>query len=412
MPAAFARLKVMARRLEWSEWAVWFGCGAFLAYSCATSGLWILGVLAALLLGAGCAQLFARAWAWHVGLAAYGAVTLLAFAGIWFKGFTIWGVAMAVGCAWASWSHYRGRARFIALAENADGEERGPKHSLVLWLRDPLYLDASILGDIAARAYGVPFNAGEECECFVVGKGMHYVMRVQDAFFLINYWEAPYFNDPEAAAESLRELRRATAVREHRAWLSVDFMHAGGELSEPKIYDAIGRLLAEISVSAPELLAVFHPATGRIAPWDSELREKLAGGEPLAVFTEPVNVPVIQVESSSPALAAAVAEARRRWPEFLAAYEAATDKERFSVKAPVTEGGNTEFIWIKVKAIAGDQIHGFLANDPVALGDLRLGAFVTVDVGELNDWVCPDPAAPDQPLGLFTVKAVSEAGRR
>lgn len=110
-------------------------------------------------------------------------------------------------------------------------------------------------------------------------------------------------------------------------------------------------------------------------------------------------------------MAAAVAEARRRWPEFTAAYQRAADKAPFAVKAPVTEAGNTEFIWINVKAIADDQIHGFLANDPVALGDLKLGSFVTVSVADLNDWVCPDPSAPGRPLGLFTVKAVRDSGK-
>ena len=51
------------------------------------------------------------------------------------------------------------------------------------------------------------------------------------------------------------------------------------------------------------------------------------------------------------------------------------------------------------------------ANDPVALGDLKLGSFVSVAVADLNDWVCPDPANPQRPLGLFTLDAVNEAGR-
>ena len=39
------------------------------------------------------------------------------------------------------------------------------------------------------------------------------------------------------------------------------------------------------------------------------------------------------------------------------------------------------------------------------------GDFVSVAEAELNDWVCPDPADPRRPLGLFTVKAVHAAGR-
>lgn len=413
------RFKIIVRRLSVWDWILWFGIGGWNLFSLVTERNHSAGVLAISLLGAGCFQLLAHRWAWHVGLAAY--LLLFSFALLlgFERDFAIWRVVTLLGILWGAWDHYRDRPRFLALTreaagfgtdENGDSAEDGPKHSLVLLLREPLYLDASILGQIASRAYGVPFNDGEDCECFVVGgDDKPYVMRVQGAMFLVHHWARPYFDDPESVAKGFRELRRATAVRDHRAWLSVDFIPASQQLPEEKIHDAIGRLLAEISATGAEILAVCHPSSRRLVPWESDFGEKLGGGAPLSIFNND-QVPVIQVASDSPAMAAAVAEARRRWPEFVATYEAAEDKTRFAVKAPVTEGGNTEFIWINVKTLAGDQIHGFLANDPVALGDLKLGSFVSASVADLNDWVCPDPASPNRPLGLFTVKAVRESG--
>lgn len=417
MSFSSSRVKNACKRLSGWDWILWFGLGGWLLVQFLLKINFFAGALAVPLLSAGVFQLFAHRWAWHVGLGAWlvgvAAVLLLTLR----DGFTFLKALWLLSMLWGVWTHYRERPRYLALTKEASGggsdEDEGPEHSLVFLLRSPLYLDASILGQIASRAYGVTFNDGDDCECFVVGKeNAPYVMRVQDALFLVHHWARPYFDDPGAVADDFRELRRANAVREHGAWFSVDFVRASSALPDDKILDAIGRLLAEVAaLDGAEILAVCHPSSRRIEPWEPELREKLASGDPLSVFGN-AQVPVIQVASDSPAMIAAVAEARRRWPEFLAAYQAAADKDPFSVKAPVTEGGRTEFIWINVKAIAGDDIHGFLANDPVALGDLKLGSFVTVRVSELNDWVCPDPAKPDHPLGLFTVKAVSEAARR
>lgn len=415
MPFNVSRFRTLFARLELLEWILWFGLGFWGLYNFVTNSHHVAGLIAVVCLSVGGFQLAAHRWAWAAGLAAWGFFSLLALTLCLTHDLTFWRIGGVVCAVWGLINHCRDRPRFLALPHSASGDgpdgNEGPKYSLVLWLREPLYLDASILGQIASRAFGLPFNEGDDCDCFVVGKETNHIMRVRDAWFLIHHWTRPYFDNPETVSDELRELRRAAAVRDHRAWFSVDFLRASGELPDAEIHALIGRMLAEVATADAEILAVFHPATGRVSPWEPSLRDKLTGEDPLSVFEEPVHVPVIQVASDSPAMAAAVAEARQRWPEFVTAFHAADDKERFSVKAPVTEAGRTEFIWIKVKAIAEDQIHGFLANDPVALGDLKLGSFVSVAVADLNDWICPDPSNPESPLGLFTLKAVHEAGR-
>ena len=96
----------------------------------------------------------------------------------------------------------------------------------------------------------------------------------------------------------------------------------------------------------------------------------------------------------------AVAEARRRWPEFMAAFQT-RDGELFSVKAPVRGGGNTEFIWIQVESCEGQQIRGTIGNDPVDLGGLKEGDAVAASAEEINDWAF---LREGQPVGMFTVK--------
>jgi uncharacterized protein YegJ (DUF2314 family) len=84
--------------------------------------------------------------------------------------------------------------------------------------------------------------------------------------------------------------------------------------------------------------------------------------------------------------------------------------ENFSVKAPVTYGDNTEFIWIEVTALEGDRIYGRLGNDPVDLGPLKFGSNVSVPLEDLNDWCYIDRRR--NLVGAFTVAAVQEAARR
>jgi uncharacterized protein YegJ (DUF2314 family) len=106
---------------------------------------------------------------------------------------------------------------------------------------------------------------------------------------------------------------------------------------------------------------------------------------------------------------AAVAQARQEWPRFKDAFEARAG-ENFSVKAPVTHGDNTEFIWISVTAIEGERVYGELANDPGDLGPLKLGSKASVQVSDLNDWCYVD--AEQNLAGGFTIAAVQNAAKK
>jgi uncharacterized protein YegJ (DUF2314 family) len=117
---------------------------------------------------------------------------------------------------------------------------------------------------------------------------------------------------------------------------------------------------------------------------------------------------VLPVSGDDPRMVAAVAECRRRWPEFVAAFEARSG-EHFTVKAPITHGDHTEFIWIEVTALENDVIYGTLGNEPVRLGPLKLGSKVRTAVADLNDWCYLDPTG--EPHGLFTLKVIDAAQR-
>jgi len=102
-----------------------------------------------------------------------------------------------------------------------------------------------------------------------------------------------------------------------------------------------------------------------------------------------------------------VAEARRRWPEFVEAFRAKAG-ENFGVKAPLTVDDDREFIWIEVVGLEPDYVHGTLGNEPVALGWLKMGDRVEVPVKDVTDWAY---LRDGQPVGMFSVKVLDAVAK-
>jgi uncharacterized protein YegJ (DUF2314 family) len=226
--------------------------------------------------------------------------------------------------------------------------------------------------------------------------------------FMIHNRADVYFNDVEKAAEACRELRGRSAIAEHQAWTSVDLvrLHDHTPEKEQEAYRMIGRFLAELADES-QCLAVFEPGSGALHPFDPETEAKLRSDDPIAALREWYYAPIVRLKEE--AIAAAVEEARRRWPEFVTAFENRGDAETpFVVKAPFGEGDHVEFMWVEVTALEGEMILGKLENHPHAVPGLKLGDRVRVKVGNVNDWLC---VVEGQPLGGFTMAAMKDAAR-
>lgn len=403
------------------DWGLWFGGGFGCLVMLFITKFSLFGAMAAMVFAPGIAQLAGHRWAWHAGIASYCIMGMcIAFLRL-HKPLSFLTVGMLLGCLWAIWQHWSERDEIDERLRrsNEDQPSSGTDNSnedrdkmekdvsgnsLVLWLKGPRFLDAAILSRFAERAFGVSFDESDDAEGFVVGKETHYILRLRELWFILHYREANYFDDPAEAGKGMRELRRLNAILHHEAWLSMDYLRGPADADQDKIMSTISTMIFELAGEG-DVLALHHPRTGRIAPWSDEMRGFVTAEDPESAFA-PKLVPVIRVSGDSAEMAAAVAEARANWPEFLTAFQSSTTKEMFSVKAPVTEGGNTEFIWISVRAISNGQIHGMLANDPVALGDLKIGDFVSVAEADVNDWCYASPSGEGSPRGLFTVKAL------
>lgn len=98
---------------------------------------------------------------------------------------------------------------------------------------------------------------------------------------------------------------------------------------------------------------------------------------------------IIGFESDDAAMNAAIAEAKRTFPDFLAAWRSGQyDADDFVFKYPL---GGFEHIWVRFDRVEGDTLIGRLANVPEQPG-FRIGQAVRVPVADISDWAYRDTA--------------------
>jgi uncharacterized protein YegJ (DUF2314 family) len=120
---------------------------------------------------------------------------------------------------------------------------------------------------------------------------------------------------------------------------------------------------------------------------------------------------LILVDDADQEMAAAVAEAKRRWPEFLAAWKDRTPQGRFDVKASFADapGGEAELMWVGVQSLDGDAVRGILKNQPHNLKTIKSGDVVTVPAAQVVDFAFTDRG---QTAGGFTDRVLLERMNR
>ena len=155
-------------------------------------------------------------------------------------------------------------------------------------------------------------------------------------------------------------------------------------------------------------LAIFCPETGSIFAYHPSFQEKLTGEDPFKQLLDMEYPPVIEVNADDPRMKAAVDKARSHWPEFVTGFENRSNEQTFSVKTPLRDGKEREYIWINVTAIENNIIYGKLGNEPVNLPRFKLDDTVRVPVQELNDWIY---TTGDDFHGGFTLEVLTQTAK-
>ncbi|MDY7108143.1 MAG: DUF2314 domain-containing protein [Planctomycetota bacterium] len=286
------------------------------------------------------------------------------------------------------------------------GKDGGITHSLVFLRRRAFPMTEAFLHEAVERAFNVTLPRGDpEATSFVVVERPSSMVKVESWVFVVHNFPTPYMEEYQRAAEEIPELRLRRAVEAHRAWLSVDLLHKPEGAQDQQVYQMIGRLLAEFDDG--DCLALYWPSRGNLRPYDQSMLDHLRGQHPLKATARPPDPPVTEVAGEDPRLVAAVNEARMRFPEFVRAFKTG-EGSYHSVKAPITAGQRTEFIWILVTGFEGSTIRGTLGNEPVDLPGLHEGDSVETTLDDLNDWVY---MCNDELVGGFTTKVLEEIAK-
>lgn len=393
-------------------WLLWHG----LAFQGGYVHSWLLIAVAGCGLAIGLWK--RRPWTRPLGLLLTTISILLLASLAWRSGLTWWQPVLAIvllgGAAWLLCHR---------IDSAADSDQ--PLFSLVLLFREAVYLEPETLADVASRAWNADVQVAteedgdeslgrEQTRSLLIGESPLFFCNHWPGLLLIHNVDAPYFDDLDAVSESVREVRARQALEQHRAWVAVDVAQwFGAEDDEGRrhAYRLIARLLAELADE--NCLAVVEPVEGRIFPYDPTTEEKLRSDDPLEALCDWYYPPVLGIEADDPEMQAAVNEARRRWPDFVAAFETRHDQPGgveppFLVKAPFTDGEHVEYMWVRVTGIENQVIYGVLENMPANVQAIRVGQRVRVRLDNLNDWMC---VLDGKPAGAFTLQVLAKKSR-
>ncbi len=278
-----------------------------------------------------------------------------------------------------------------------------PVIALVCFLKQPRRMDAAVVIRAIEKAYGRRFNLpGTGYVAKPVPPPPHSAAQVVAAktpshLIAVSYCGRRYFDTPPAPTSAGRTaLYRAVA--DHKGFITVDRM---GDAPPPEqIYPVLAKVLAELI--GPDCSVIFCTETRATKLVDADTAAILKSDIPLDALRRGGSSPVINRVPNDSELAAAQAEARLRWPEFVSAFTGRNGNDLFFAKIPLATGaGGFEHIWLKLERLEDDWVTGTLGNVPRNIPGHRYGDRLRIPIRKVEDWAYEHNG---QVIGGFTTK--------
>lgn len=163
-------------------------------------------------------------------------------------------------------------------AQAANDAQKGERLvSLVLLLSSPRKPSHELIAHAVGEGLGIKISRDA-----VVSKPPYHLVNVGSDKFLINDIPQPYFEQSAQVADEIKNPNLSRAVRNHRAWISVDWVSTEQKVDLRKIYQMIGKMGAHLS--GQDTLAVYSPDMDQFALWAPIVRQGLESDDPLALF--------------------------------------------------------------------------------------------------------------------------------
>lgn len=161
-----------------------------------------------------------------------------------------------------------------ATAEAQQGERLV---SLVLLLSSPRKPTHELIAHAVGEGLGTKLSTDA-----VVSKPPYHLVTFGSDKFIINDIAQPYFENSAQVADEIKNPNLSRAVRDHRAWISVDWVSTEQNADLRKVYQMIGKMVAHLS--GKDTLAVYSPDMDQFVLWVPSVRQGLESDDPLAVF--------------------------------------------------------------------------------------------------------------------------------
>lgn len=297
-------------------------------------------------------------------------------------------------------------------SEETDDDTTGP--SIVLLRSTPLFLDSAILARAASRAFGADCDEMEmergpdfTKDLFVGGQMPVFLCFCRPHSLAVHSIDEP-LEDHRSIAASIHEPRARKAVETHKAWVAITSMEDAPD-DPAAVYRACGRLAAELFDE--ECLGIVLPQFTAVYAAEPGTEGKLRSDDPVAAIRGRDTDPILFVEEDDPLMEAAMQEARRRWPEFVEAFEEEGEGDRppCFVKVPFQTPKHAEFMWLRVTAMEGDSVFGVLDSDPGMAVGVKAGDRVRKPVSDVCDWII---VRGESMAGGFTAEAMKKIVER
>jgi uncharacterized protein YegJ (DUF2314 family) len=279
-----------------------------------------------------------------------------------------------------------------------------PLKSFVLLLRTPRMLTVGQLRQAVATSFGVLCSENDKkASNFVTDTSPAFLIRADGYTFLVNNCDGLYIKESQNTPENIPNVRLQQVISDHRAWLSADLLEAPENATSDLVYQRLGRLIA--ALADKDCVGIYCPETSQLNIWRPTLIPHLQGPSPLQAVAELADVPAVRVTVNDTELQEASHTAASMWPAFVNAFEQRRSDQTFAVKAPFTDGHETEYMWLVVTEISEEAVIGSLDNEPIYLRNVDAGDTVTVLINQVNDWLYTDG---DEMVGGFTTEALTK----
>jgi uncharacterized protein YegJ (DUF2314 family) len=282
--------------------------------------------------------------------------------------------------------------------EEAEEAEEVEAYSYALFLKQPRQLTKEMLIEAAAKAWELKMKDARMLQISLTGNEGE--IRYQAVTYQISAADEPWLEDQAQIIKETPDRQMRAMLKRVTSHLAVTIENKFKEDEDREAaLDNELRLLAALA-DRKDTLAIYDDDSGDFNYLDTEVMEALTGEDPHSAF-EIVVAPAPGTVSATPAHQSAMAEARRRWPEFAKSFrDYGEERGPYLIKATLGEAGHEEELWCELISLRPGKMQAVLRNDSQR-AHLTKGEQVDIPLAKLCDWTYPNDDGDR--VGAFTV---------